>query len=103
VPTVPIGYLVTATLVAWCTVLALAPLRRPGVLGAMSFRFGFLLNELPFVAFYCLLASTLLAIGQGDIDSPVGWMAFCVAVLATVGLVGVAWRGCGRPRRSATP
>jgi acetyl esterase/lipase len=89
----PIGYLVAATFVAWCTLFALFPLRRPGALGAMSFRFGFLLNELPFVAFYWLLASTLLAIGQGDVDSPGGWAVFALAVLATVGLVAVAWRG----------
>jgi acetyl esterase/lipase len=93
VPTVPIGYLVTTTLVAWCTLLALAPLRRPGALSAMSFRFGFVLNELPFVAFYWLLASTLLAIGQGDVDSLGGWVAFGLAVLATVGLSVIAWRG----------
>ena len=62
-------------------------------LGIMSCLFGFLVNELPFVAFYWLLASTLLAIGQGDIDSPGGWVAFGLAVLTTVGLVVVAWRG----------
>jgi hypothetical protein len=55
---VPIGYLVTVTLVAWCTMLALVPLRRPFALGAISFFFGFVLNELPFVVFYWLLAST---------------------------------------------
>jgi hypothetical protein len=93
VPTVPIGYLVTTTLVAWCTLLALAPLRRPGGLSAMSFRFGFVLNELPFAAVYWLLASTLLAIGQGDVDSLGGWGAFGLAVLATVGLSVIAWRG----------
>ena len=59
----------------------------------MSYWFGFLLNELPFVAFYWLLVSTLIAVGQGDIDSPVGWLAFCVAVVTTAGLVVVAVRG----------
>jgi hypothetical protein len=52
-----------------------------------------LLNELPFIAFYWLLASTLLAFGQGDIDSPGGWAAFGLAVLTTVGLLVVVWRG----------
>ncbi len=66
----PIGYLVAVTLVAWCTLFALAPLRRPRALGVMSFTFGFVLNELPLVAFYWLLASTVLAFGQGDIGSP---------------------------------
>jgi acetyl esterase/lipase len=34
-----------------------------------------------------------LAIGQGDIDSPGGWLAFGLAVVATAGLAVVAWRG----------
>ena len=67
--TVPIGYLVTVTLAAWCTMLALVPLRRLFALGAMSFLFGFVLNELPFVAFYWLLASTLLAIDESHVNS----------------------------------
>ncbi len=65
--------------------------------------FGYLLNELPFIAFYWLLASTLLAAGQGDLDTPGGWVAFGLAVLTTVGLVVVAWRGLrARPGRSIT-
>ena len=39
-----------------------------------------------------LLASTLLAVGQGDIDSPVGWVGLGLAVLTTVGLVVVVRR-----------
>jgi acetyl esterase/lipase len=90
----PIGYLVTVAFVAWCTLFALAPPRpRRSSLSNNSYWFGFLLNELPFVAFYWLLASTLLAFGQGDLGSPGGWVAFGVAVLTTVGLVVVAWRG----------
>ena len=92
-PAVPIGYLVTATFIAWCTLFALAPPPRRSRPSNLSFPFGYLLNELPFVGFYWLLASTLLAFGQGDVDSPGGWVAFGVAVLATVGLVIVAWRG----------
>ena len=78
---VPIGYLVTGALACWCTLLALAPLRRPLALGAMSFLFGFVLNELPFAAFYYLLASTLLAID--GIDSPGGWAAAGLAALVS--------------------
>ncbi len=48
---------------------------------------------MPFIAFYWLLAATLLAIGQGDVDTPVGWAAFGLAVLTTLGLVVVAGRG----------
>src|ERR1017187_3497186 len=85
--------MVTTAIVAWCTLLALAPLRRPLALGTISFLSGFVLNELPFVAFYYLLVSTWLAIGQGGLDSPSDWAAAGLAVLAAAGLVVVAWRG----------
>jgi acetyl esterase/lipase len=91
---VPIGFLGAVTLVAWCTLFALVPPRpRRSSPSNMSYWFGYLLNELPFAAFYWLLASTLLAIGQGDVDTPVGRVAFGLAVLTTVGLGVVAWRG----------
>jgi len=91
---VPIGYLVTAALAGFCTVFALAPPRpRRSSPANRSYWFGFLLNELPFVGFYWLLASTLLALGQRDIASKVGWVAFALAVLTSLGLAVVAWRG----------
>src|SRR5215211_5575993 len=45
------------------------PRPRQSSLSNLSFLFGYLLNELPFVACFWLLASTLSAIGQGDVDS----------------------------------
>lgn len=90
----PIGYLVTVALAGFCTVFALAPPRpRRSSPANRSYWFGFLLNELPFVGFYWLLASTLLALGQRDITSKVGWVAFALAVLTSLGLAVVAWRG----------
>jgi hypothetical protein len=59
----------------------------------MSFFFGFIVKELPFIAFYYLLASTLLAIGQTGVESPVAWVGLGLACLTTVGLVVVALRG----------
>ena len=92
-PAVPIGYLVTTTLIAVCTLFALAPPRpRQSSPSNVSYWFGFLVNELPFVAFFVLLASTLLAFGQDDIATPVGWVGFGLAVLTTVGLVVVVRR-----------
>ena len=92
--TVPIGYLVGVAFVAWCTLFALAaPRPRRSSPRNLSYWFAYLLNELPFVAFYWLLASTLLAVGQGDVDTPGGWAVFGLAVLTTVGLAVVAWRG----------
>ena len=91
--TVPVGYLWSVAVVALGTFLALRPLRQPWPLGAVSFFFGIAVNELPFVAFYWLLASTLLALVQGDLSSPGGLAALGVAALTTGGLAAVAWRG----------
>ncbi len=90
----PIGYLATVALLAWCTALAVAP-RRPAHSSPsnMSFRFGFLINELPFVGFYWLVAATLLAAVQGDLDTPVGWSTLGLAVVTTGALAIVARRG----------
>jgi len=84
---------VTAAVVACCTLLALAPLRRPFALGVMSWFLSSLLNELPFFVFYLLLVSTLLGIGPGGLDSPTDWAAAGLTVAATAGLAVVAWRG----------
>ena len=65
----PIGYLVTVAFVALLTVFALAPIRRPRSLALLSWGLSLVINELPFLAFYWLVAATLLAFGQGDIDS----------------------------------
>ena len=48
----PIGYLITVALIALGTIFALAPPRRPPVLAAIGFRFGLVVNELPFVAIF---------------------------------------------------
>jgi acetyl esterase/lipase len=91
--TVPIGYLWTVAVLALGTVLALAPVRLPGILGALSFRLGLLVSELPFVAFGLLLASTVVAVGQRDISSAAGRVVLGAAVLTAVGLAVVAWLG----------
>lgn len=90
----PIGYLTTVSLIALCTAFAVAPPRpRRSSPSNVGYWFGFVLNELPFIALYWLLAATLLVIGQHDLDSPVGWTAFCLAVVTTAGLVVVVVRG----------
>jgi hypothetical protein len=69
-------YLLTVLLMAWCTLFALAPPRpRRSSTSNLSYWFGFLINELPFPAIWWLLASTLLAFGEGDVASPAGWAA----------------------------
>jgi acetyl esterase/lipase len=88
----PVGYLVTVALAALCTFLAVRPLWRPAAAADVSFRVGLLVNELPFLVFYYLLASTLLAVGQGDVDSAGGWFTLALAALATAGLVVIVRR-----------
>ena len=119
----PIGYLVTTLLVACGVLGAVAPPRRPLVLGVLSFVAGFALNELPFIAAAWLVVSTLLALDQTGLGSPAGLAAVAVAILAMAGLLlvtrrvlltgpaleramttglGAGWRGSSgeaRPRR----
>ena len=89
----PVGYLVTTGLIATCTFFALAP-RRPRRSGRwnVSFFIGFLVNELPFIAFCWLLAATALALVQSDVESRVGWAGVGLAALATAGLAVVVLR-----------
>ena len=89
----PIGYLVTTMIMALCTAFAVAPPRpRHSSTTNVSYWLGFIVNEVPFLAFYVLLASTLLAVGQRDIATPIGWVGLALAVLATVGLAVIVRR-----------
>ena len=88
----PIGYLLTTSFVACGVLGALAPPRRPFILGALSFVAGFALNELPFIAAAWLVVSTLLALNQTGLGSPVGIAAVTVAILAMAGLLLVVRR-----------
>lgn len=92
----PIGYLFTTLLVAWGTFFAVAaPRPRRSRRSSLSFWFGFFLNELPFLALLWLLASTLLALAQGDLDTPIGRVGLGVALLVTIGLVVIVRRSLG--------
>jgi acetyl esterase/lipase len=92
----PFGYLVTTGLMALLVLFAVAPPRpRSSSPRRLTFWLGFVVNELPFLALYWLVASTTLAIAQGDIATPVGWIGLALAVLATAGLVVVVLRAIG--------
>lgn len=90
---VPVGYLATVALVAWCTGFALAAPSRPRVLAVVAFWSGLLLNEQPFLALVWLSAATALVFAQGDVASPAAWAAVALAAATSVGLVLLARRG----------
>jgi acetyl esterase/lipase len=93
---VPLGYLISTGVMATYVLFALRPLRpRRSSPWRVSFWLGYLVNELPFLALLVLAASTALAIAQGDIATPVGWIGLGLAVLATVGLVEIVRRALG--------
>jgi acetyl esterase/lipase len=81
----PIGYLITVALMALAMLLALVPLERPAPLRTASWTLGSIVNESPFVAFYWILAATLLALAQGDLTTPVGWVAVAIAGVTFLG------------------
>src|SRR4029450_12813248 len=90
----PIGYPFTPPLAAVCTFFALAAQRpRRSSPSNPSYWLAFLVNEVPFVLFYVLVASTLLAGAPDDVATPVGWVALGVAAVTTIGLGVVVWRG----------
>jgi acetyl esterase/lipase len=80
----PIGLLVPVVLVGWGTACALTCWRRLGALVRVP---ALVTNELPFLGAYLLIASTALALAQGDLDSIGGVV---VAVLAVIVLLGLA-------------
>ncbi len=85
----PIGLLVPVILVGWATACALTAWRRLGVLARVP---ALVLSELPFLAGYLLIASSALALAQGDLDSVAGVVVGVVVVVVLAGLVVVVRR-----------
>ena len=101
----PIGYLWTVALVSWGVACALTRWPRLGFLSAIP---ALVVSELPFLVGYLLIASTMLALADGDLDSPAGAAGAVVALLAVAGLVVIvrralrahaALRNTGKPGR----
>ena len=98
----PIGYLCTVAFVSWGVACALTRWRWPGPFSAIP---ALLVNELPFIVGYLLIASTVLTLVDGDLSSPAG---AGVALPALGGLAVVVYRAMlahtalhntGKPRR----
>ncbi len=77
---------------AWCTLMAVAPIRRPGRLAVLSWMSSAVVNELPFHFFYIVAASTVLTVIEGELDSAGLWVSLAVALLTSSGLALVAGR-----------
>jgi acetyl esterase/lipase len=101
----PVGYWWTVAVLSWGVACALNRWRRPGPLAKIP---ALLVSELPFIVAYLLIASTVLALADGDLDSPGGAAGATVALLALAGLGVVVRRALrahaalhntGRPRR----
>ena len=94
----PFGYLITTGIVLVATLLAIRPARRPRWAAVLSWSLTMVLNELPIaVVALFLLPSTLLALVEGDLRGPGGWIGAGMALLATLGLAVVV-RRCLRSR-----
>ena len=101
----PTGYLWTVVLVSWGVACALTRWRRLGSVAALP---ALVVSELPFLVGYLLVASTVLALADGDLDSAAGAAGAVVALLAFTGLVVIvrralradaALRNTGKPGR----
>ena len=98
----PIGYLFTTATVAWLTFFAVvAPPPKTASPSRLRNWFGFMINELPGIAFCWLLASTLLAWSEGDLASAAGRVGLAVAGVTALGLVLAARGVRGRAARSS--
>ena len=99
----PIGYLITVAVVALGMLLALRPVHRPAPLRTASWALGSIVNESPFVAFYWVLAATLLALAQGDLATPVGWVGLGIACVTLLGRRSSSGEASRRGRSSRRP
>ena len=79
----PIGYWWTVAFISWGVACALTRWRRLGSFTAIP---ALLASELPFIVGYLLIAWTVLAFADGDLDSPGGAAGAAVALLALAGL-----------------
>jgi acetyl esterase/lipase len=75
--------------VGWAAACALTSWRRLGLLAQIP---ALVVNELPFLAGYLLIASTALALAQGDLDSAGGVIVGVAVVVVLAGLVVIVRR-----------
>ena len=77
---------------AWCTLMAVTPLRRPRRLAILSWISSAVPNEVPFLFLYIVVGSNLPTLTSGEVDAPGSWLPLAVAALTSAGLIVVAHR-----------
>lgn len=98
----PFGYLFSTAVAAVAPMLALWPRPSRGPRATPAFVVESIANELPFPVVYWLAATTLLAVAQGDIGTPVGWFGLAIAAGAVVAEAAVVRRAlAARPALDA--
>ena len=85
----PIGYWWTVAFISWGVACALTRWQRLGAFTAIP---ALLASELPFIVGYLLIASTVLALADGDLGSAGGAAGAAVALFALAGLMVVVRR-----------
>ena len=85
---VPVG----ALFAAWCTLMAVAPVRSGGRFGVVSWLSGAFPNELPLHFLALVVLSTAPSALDGDVRWPTGWLELTIAVVTVLGLLVVSRR-----------
>ena len=77
---------------AWCTLMAVAPLRRPRRMAVISWISSMAVIELPFVFLYIVVGSAVPVVLAGGLDGSGPWISLALAGLTSAGLIVVARR-----------
>lgn len=86
---IPVG----ALLFGVCVLLAVAPIRRPPTMAAMSWLASAAPNELPFVFGLVVIAANAPSLVDGEVGWPRDWISLIVGLATLAGLAVVARRG----------
>ena len=81
-----VGYAITVLVLWACTLCALRPLRSQGPFGTATYLVGMVWNELPVLAIGLVISPVLLALAQGDLDTPSELVARALLLPVIAGL-----------------
>lgn len=96
----PLGYLILVLFLGWCTYFVLVPSHWPRPFLSLDLYFT-VINEVPFLALFLLISSTLLAFSQGDLAPPLRKLTLGLTLLVAGGLLLIIYRVYKQLRLSA--